>query len=140
MQRARSSDSIVFPSSKIELVCGAGLRLAPSAPSSSFGIASSTELLFSAYNLCEHCRCREPLRMSRKRIISLALLALAASFLPFLPGAAVGTQRGADIPWTTYEAEEMTNSSGSIIGPQYQGNLVAAEASGRKCVRLNAAG
>jgi hypothetical protein len=46
---------------------------------------------------------------------------------------------GAAVPWTTYEAEDMA-TSGTILGPQYAPHLVASEASGRKCVRLNAVG
>src|SRR6266478_6966623 len=46
---------------------------------------------------------------------------------------------GATVPWTTYEAENMTNT-GTILGPSYAGNNVASESSGRKCVQLNATG
>ncbi len=49
-------------------------------------------------------------------------------------------ERGASVPWTTYEAEQSTNLTGSIVGPQYVANLVGAEASARKCVRLNTTG
>src|SRR6266481_4722058 len=48
--------------------------------------------------------------------------------------------RGAAVPWTSYEAEEMTISGGTVLGPQYQANLVGSESSGRRCVRLNGAG
>src|SRR5882724_8556203 len=48
-------------------------------------------------------------------------------------------QRGASVPWTTYEAEYMTNN-GAILGPSYGPNLVASESSGRKCVQINATG
>lgn len=48
--------------------------------------------------------------------------------------------RGASVPWTTYEAEDMTNHGSTILGPQYLPNLVAAEASGRRAVQLNATG
>ena len=48
--------------------------------------------------------------------------------------------RGATVPWTTYEAEIMSISGGNILGPQYGPYLVASEASGRRCVRLTAAG
>jgi uncharacterized repeat protein (TIGR02543 family) len=47
---------------------------------------------------------------------------------------------GATVPWTTYEAENMTFSGGKILGPQYGPNLVASESSGRECVQLNGAG
>jgi hypothetical protein len=46
---------------------------------------------------------------------------------------------GATLPWTTYEAEDMT-TTGAILGPQYGPNVVESEASGRRCVRLNATG
>src|SRR6266404_2228035 len=46
---------------------------------------------------------------------------------------------GATVPWTTYEAENMTNT-GTILGPSYAGNNVASESSGRQCVRLSANG
>lgn len=47
--------------------------------------------------------------------------------------------RGATVPWTTYEAENMINT-GTILGPTYTTNLVSTEASGRQCVRLGATG
>src|SRR6266404_5023943 len=46
---------------------------------------------------------------------------------------------GATVPWTTYEAENMTNT-GTILGPSYAGNNVASESSGRQCVRLGTNG
>ena len=42
---------------------------------------------------------------------------------------------GADMPWTTYEAENM-KTSGSILGPKYAPFLVETESSGQKCVKL----
>src|SRR5258708_4053451 len=47
---------------------------------------------------------------------------------------------GATVPWTTYEAENMTVSGGTILGPSYAQNVVESESSGRKCVKLNATG
>src|ERR1039457_2517717 len=47
--------------------------------------------------------------------------------------------RGADIPWTTYEAEAMTNT-GTTLGPKYDPYLVETESSGQKCVKLAATG
>jgi hypothetical protein len=47
---------------------------------------------------------------------------------------------GATVPWTTYEAENMTVNGGTILGPQYGPNTVASESSGRKCVQLNGLG
>jgi len=46
---------------------------------------------------------------------------------------------GADMPWTTYEAEAM-KSTGLVLGPKYDPNLVETESSGQKCVKLVAAG
>jgi Pectate lyase superfamily protein/Divergent InlB B-repeat domain len=47
---------------------------------------------------------------------------------------------GATVPWTTYEAENMTISGGKILGPDYGHNTVASESSGRECVQLNGTG
>jgi hypothetical protein len=49
------------------------------------------------------------------------------------------TSRGANVPWTTYEAENMTNN-GTIFSPSYAPNTVAGESSGRQCVQLNTTG
>ncbi|HTS18531.1 MAG TPA: glycosyl hydrolase family 28-related protein [Verrucomicrobiae bacterium] len=46
---------------------------------------------------------------------------------------------GATVPWITYEAENMTNN-GTVLGPSYSPNTVAAESSGRQCVQLGATG
>ena len=43
---------------------------------------------------------------------------------------------GADMPWTTYEAEDMV-TTGKVLGPNYGPNVVEAESSGQKCVTLN---
>ncbi len=42
---------------------------------------------------------------------------------------------GADIPWTTYEAEDM-KTTGTVLGPKYGPFLVETESSGQKCVKL----
>jgi hypothetical protein len=55
---------------------------------------------------------------------------------------------GATVPWTTYEAENMTISGGQILGPPQRvvdnnaeaTNTVDMEASGRQCVQLNGTG
>jgi hypothetical protein len=47
--------------------------------------------------------------------------------------------RGADMPWTTYEAEDMT-TTGVKLGPKYDPYLVETESSGQKCVKLAAIG
>lgn len=49
-------------------------------------------------------------------------------------------QTGATVPWTTYEAENMTVSGGTILGPGYFPGQVQAESSQRECVQLNATG
>src|SRR5271154_6336999 len=68
--------------------------------------------------------------------LRLATFALLMS-LGVLSGFA---QRGASVPWTTYEAENMTISGGTVLGPGYDPNTVQAESSGRECVQLNATG
>src|ERR1700749_2572605 len=46
---------------------------------------------------------------------------------------------GADLPWTTYEAED-ASTNGVVLGPDYNGHTPQREASGRRCVKLDAAG
>ena len=46
---------------------------------------------------------------------------------------------GATVPWTTYEAENMT-TNGTLLGPGYAPFTVQAESSGRQCVELSATG
>ena len=46
---------------------------------------------------------------------------------------------GADMRWTTYEAEAM-KGPGLVLGPNYDPNRVETEASGQKCVKLVVAG
>src|SRR5712671_1658004 len=65
----------------------------------------------------------------------------------FFPGAAQA-ESGATVPWTTYEAEAMTISGGTILGPPARAvdknatitNTVEAESSGRQCVKLSGTG
>src|SRR5712671_6505652 len=71
--------------------------------------------------------------MKAETLIPAVILTLLASLNSAL---ALG---GATVPWTTYEAENMTNT-GTILGPSYAGNNVASESSGRQCVQLNATG
>jgi len=47
---------------------------------------------------------------------------------------------GASVPWTTYEAEKMMISGGTVLGPQYNPIRIPTEASGRECVQLNGTG
>jgi Alpha-1,3-glucanase catalytic domain D1/Alpha-1,3-glucanase catalytic domain D2 len=68
------------------------------------------------------------------RTVCPAILAAAAISLPWAQ--AFG---GATVPWTTYEAEDMA-TTGAILGPQYGPNVVASEASGRRCVELSNTG
>lgn len=46
---------------------------------------------------------------------------------------------GADMPWTTYEAETM-KTSGTVLGPRYDPYRVETESSGQRCVKLAKAG
>jgi hypothetical protein len=62
-----------------------------------------------------------------------ALLLLAATILSGLAAP------GANVPWTTYEAEEM-KTTGTVMGPGYDLNTVVGQSSGRKCVKLAGAG
>ncbi|MDB5256947.1 MAG: parallel beta-helix repeat [Chitinophagaceae bacterium] len=48
-------------------------------------------------------------------------------------------KRGADMPWTTYEAEHM-KTTGTVLGPKYTAFQVETESSGQKCVKLTKAG
>ena len=71
---------------------------------------------------------------------SLCLLTgvLTLLTLPIFARAAEA-ERGAAVPWVTYEAED-AKSNGSILGPDYKGQTAAREASHRRCVRLDSAG
>ncbi|MBC7486826.1 MAG: hypothetical protein H7282_08745, partial [Cytophagaceae bacterium] len=48
-------------------------------------------------------------------------------------------KRGAEMPWTTYEAETM-KPTGTVLGPKYTAHQVETESSGQKCVKLTKAG
>jgi hypothetical protein len=74
----------------------------------------------------------------RKVICRTRLLAFVV--LSIVPTHSAQGSSGATVPWTTYEAENMTISGGTILGPQYGPNVVASEASGRECVQLNGTG
>ena len=79
----------------------------------------------------------------RVRLLVFIVLAMVA----IRSAQAQGTG-GATMPWTTYEAENMTISGGQILGPPQPvvdnnapvTNTVAMEASGRQCVQLDAVG
>ena len=59
--------------------------------------------------------------------------------LAFAGAAHAGSRVGADLPWTTYEAEAM-KTSGTVLGPRYEPNTVEMESSAGRCVKLSAAG
>jgi len=62
-------------------------------------------------------------------------------FLVAMTSASVAqADSGASVPWTTYEAENMTVGGGTMLGPQYGPYVVASESSGRRCVQLTATG
>src|SRR5258708_1815982 len=81
-------------------------------------------------------------------LVSSTMRLPAAAILMFIGVTTALAQRGATVPWTTYEAESMTIVGGQILGPppRVVDNNAAAtdtvdmEASGRQCVRLTAAG
>jgi len=62
-----------------------------------------------------------------------------AIFLCFAFSTFARARIGADMPWTTYEAEDMT-TTGAVLGPKYDPFLVETESSGQKCVKLADAG
>jgi hypothetical protein len=67
------------------------------------------------------------------------ILRLAFLFSLLICPAAVRAGAGADVPWTTYEAEDM-KTTGTVLGPKYEPFLVETESSGEKCVKLNSIG
>jgi hypothetical protein len=69
---------------------------------------------------------------------SLLRLAIFLNILMASCSAHAGTV-GADMPWSTYEAEDM-KTTGKVLGPKYDPFLVETESSGQKCVKLVAAG
>jgi hypothetical protein len=48
-------------------------------------------------------------------------------------------KRGATLPWTSYEAENMV-TSGTVMGPKYTPYQVETESSGQRCVKLGTKG
>ncbi len=64
-------------------------------------------------------------------ILPLALLAATSPAAQALPGA--------DVPWVTYEAEDLA-TTGTVSDPNYSPYQVETESSGRRCVKLTAAG
>ncbi|WTE74830.1 discoidin domain-containing protein [Streptomyces sp. NBC_01615] len=66
-----------------------------------------------------------------------AAVALAAGMLGAAPAHSAVTAAGADLLFTSVEAESVT-STGTKIGPDYTQGTLASEASGRQAVRLTA--
>jgi hypothetical protein len=73
------------------------------------------------------------LTLCRIRLLAIAALLLVTTHL-------AQAFSGASVPWTTYEAENMDISGGTILGPIYGPNVVASESSGRECVQLTGTG
>jgi hypothetical protein len=73
----------------------------------------------------------------QRKIRSLFPLAILLGLL--LAPAVARASAGAEIPWTTYEAEAMA-TTGTVLGPKYDPFLVETESSGQQCVKMNAAG
>jgi len=66
-------------------------------------------------------------------------LLIALSALSVASTGRAGDGVGADLPWTTYEAEAMKTTC-TVLGPKYGPNLLETESSGQKCVQLTATG
>ncbi|WP_442819293.1 discoidin domain-containing protein [Streptomyces sp. NBC_01236] len=73
----------------------------------------------------------------RMPLACAAAVALAAGMLGAAPAHSAVTAAGADLPFTSVEAESAT-STGTKIGPDYTQGTLASEASGRQAVRLTA--
>jgi hypothetical protein len=80
-----------------------------------------------------------------RQIVLSALLSIVA--VPLFSSTALAAT-GAAVPWITYEAENMTNNGGTILGPppravdknQEVTNSIEGESSGRMCVKLVGSG
>lgn len=73
----------------------------------------------------------QPVRTACRRLIMFAIGLVGV-------GSATGTPIGAELPWTTYEAETM-RTDGTVLGPKYGPFLVEMESSGQRCVELKGA-
>lgn len=73
----------------------------------------------------------------RMPLACAAAVALAAGMLGAAPAHSAVTAAGADLLFTSVEAESVT-STGTKIGPDYTQGTLASEASGRQAVRLTA--
>jgi Pectate lyase superfamily protein len=78
------------------------------------------------------CKYKLALLVDPIKTVILIVLAIGAVFTR---AQTAGASRGASVPWTTYEAEDMPNNA-STWGPQFVPNVVASESSGRECVVL----
>ena len=84
------------------------------------------------------------LRMTLHSRSALVIALLIAGAVIRMPAA----ERGAAVPWTTYEAEDMRGTQVTVLGPPAPArdrnaplpSTVESEASGRRCVRLDAVG
>src|SRR3954452_773416 len=77
-------------------------------------------------------------RSVRRMPMSMAAamaVALAAGMLGATPAHSAVAAAGADLPFTSVEAEAAT-TTGTKIGPDYSQGTLASEASGRQAVRL----
>lgn len=75
---------------------------------------------------------------SVSRSCGSAFLALVG-FLFATNSSAAGAKIGADIPWTTCEAEAM-HTSGTVLGPAYGPHRIEMESSRQSCVKLSRVG
>ena len=73
--------------------------------------------------------------LNMKPIIFSFAIYLALAACPAFARATIG----ADMPWTTYEAEDM-KTTGTVLGPKYDPFLIETESSGQRCVKLAAEG
>src|SRR6266568_1711165 len=64
---------------------------------------------------------------------------LLAATTAVVPSDSTHAHVGAEMPWTTYQAEEM-KTTGKVLGPRYDPFLVETESSGQRCVKLTAPG
>ncbi len=74
--------------------------------------------------------------MNRRQVFGAGVTLVAAAGLPGPILAAQRRQVGADRPWQTYLAQDMT-TNGAVLGPRYAPNTIEVESSRQTCVRLN---
>ena len=71
--------------------------------------------------------------------MTFSIIRLGFIFFLILVSESARAVCGADMPWTTYEAEDMA-TTGKVLGPKYGPYLVETESSGQKCVQLEKVG